>query len=103
MVFFKNADMKKIKVTKDKNNIGKIVETLVIENEVYRVNLQPITDESKVKTWGMDIDSKFQIYSDTFLNVGDYILVNNNSFEVDKEVNWVSYGLYAIKEKVLKL
>ncbi|WP_040191051.1 hypothetical protein [Clostridium culturomicium] len=98
MIFFKNTEIEATKKTTIKNEVGQLVATYVKTGILYKVNLQPIDIQAIKKTWGEDIESKFQIYADELLGVGDIILINSKSYEIEKHIPWNSYNIYAIKD-----
>lgn len=98
MIFFKNTEIETTKKTIVKNEVGQLVEGYVKSGVKFMVNLQPIDIKAIKNTWGEDIKSKFQIYADESLGVGDVILINNKSYEIEKHIPWSSYNIYAIKD-----
>lgn len=99
MVFIKNATIETVIKTSIKNNIGQVIEGYKKSGISYKVNIQPIDIKSIKYTWGEDIISKYQVYADEILEVGDIIIWNNKTFEVEKVIDYINYRLYAIRDK----
>ncbi|WP_040194288.1 hypothetical protein [Clostridium culturomicium] len=99
MVFFKNADIETTVKIKIKNEVGQLVEAYTRGNNSIRVNIQPIDIQAIKYTWGEDIKSQFQMYADALFSVGDIIIWQNKTYEIEKHIPWISYNLYAIKDK----
>lgn len=97
MVFFKNAIMTTVKEVKVKDDMGQIVKSYVT-GDSCRVNVQPIEQKSYKYTWGEDIKSTLQVYSDIDLKVNDIISINSKCYKVEKKIDWIDYKIYAILE-----
>lgn len=85
------------KYTKEKNSIGQIIKKYSKDVD-YKGNIQPIEKKAIKYTWGEDIKSKLQLFTDADLAVTDLILYNNKSYSVEKIVPWRDYNIYAILE-----
>ncbi|MGG7159177.1 hypothetical protein [Clostridium perfringens] len=85
------------KYTKERNSIGQIIKKYSKDVD-YKGNIQPIEEKAIKYTWGEDIKSKLQLFTDVDLAVTDLILYNNKSYAVEKIVNWKDYFIYAILE-----
>ena len=85
------------KYTKEKNSIGQIIKKY-IKDVYHKGNIQPIEEKAIKYTWGEDIKSKLQLFTDADLAVTDLILYNNKSYSVEKIVPWRDYNIYAILE-----
>ncbi|SQB99777.1 Uncharacterised protein [Clostridium paraputrificum] len=99
MVFFKNADMQKVIKSKIKDDTGKIVTTFLLDETIYRVSLQPISEKERTYTWGQSIKSKKQIFCDESLNVNDLIYCKGKVYEIEDSL----YNCYAIQESDVKI
>ena len=99
MVFFKNAKIETTNKTKIKNEVGQLVEAYTRGNNSIRVNIQPIDIKAIKYIWGEEIKSQFQMYADELFSVGDIIIWQNKTYEIEKQIPWISYNLYAIKDK----
>lgn len=97
MIFFKNATIYTTTKETSKNAIGQVLTTYKKDKEIS-INMQPITEESKAKDWGNDIDATYNMYSDTHLQVGEIISYNNKAYKVIKAIYWNTYNLYALLE-----
>lgn len=97
MVFFKNATIYTTKKTTVRNAIGQLISTYMKDKEL-NVNIQPITEESKSKDWGTDINAQYNMYSDELLSVGDLVSYNNKSYTIVKAIYWNTYSIYALSE-----
>lgn len=99
MVFFKNEDMQKVIKSKIKDDTGKIVTTFLLDEAIYRVSLQPISEKERTYTWGQSIKSKKQIFCDESLNTDDLIYCKGKVYEIEDSL----YNCYAIQESNVKL
>ena len=72
-------------------------------DKTYDVDMQPIEEATKVKTWGKDIEATWQMYTDIDLEEEDVIVYNNKSYSIEKKIDWISYKIYAIKEVDIKV
>lgn len=98
MIFFKNATLELLKEIKVKNDMGQIVKSYKKTGEGYRVNIQPIEQKAYKYTWGEDIKSTLQVYSDIDLKVNGIISINSKCYKVEKKIDWIDYKIYAILE-----
>lgn len=71
--------------------------------KTYDVDMQPIEEATKVKTWGKDIEATWQMYTNIDLEEEDVIVYNNKSYSIEKKIDWISYKIYAIKEVDIKV
>lgn len=97
MIFFKNATIYTTTKETSKNAIGQVLTTYKKDRRIS-VNMQPITEQSKQKDWGNDIDATYNMYSDVHLQVGEIITYNDKSYRVSKSIYWNTYNLYALSE-----
>lgn len=102
MIFFKNKEVWTTTKTTIKDNKGQLI-VKYDKGIRFLCDVQPVTAESIKKTWGIDLESSKQIFSDVFLKVGDIVLYKNVSYEIEKKVEWDSYNIYAIKEMDVKI
>ncbi|MGM9977814.1 MAG: hypothetical protein ACI33J_03350 [Clostridium sp.] len=99
MVFFNNATINKLDKVVIKNAKGQLI-TQYSKNSCDIVcNVQPITEKSKFKDWGEQIDANFNVYLNLDLfEIGDYLVWNNKTYMVKEKIVWDTYTLLAIKE-----
>ena len=83
-------------------NRGQVI-TSYKPTESFSVDIQPIEQSTKTKTWGNDIEATYQIYSDVDLAVDDVIVFKGKPYQVEKVIDWISYNIYAIKEVDVKI
>ena len=76
---------------------GQVITSYYLD-KTYDVDMQPIEESIKTKTWGNDIEATYQIYSDVDLAVDDVIVFKGKPYKVEKMIDWISYNIYAIKE-----
>lgn len=81
---------------------GQVITSYYLD-KTYDVDMQPIEESTKTKTWGNDIESTWQVFCDEDMNVGDIIIYNNKSYSIEKKIDWISYKIYAIKEVDIKV
>ena len=97
MIFFKNATIYTTTKETSKNAIGQVLTTYKKDRGIS-VNVQPITEQSKQKDWGNNIDATYNMYSDITLEVGEIISYNNKSYRINKAIYWNTYNIYALLE-----
>ena len=95
MIYFKNATIYTTTKTTSRNEIGQMISTYV-KDKAVEVNIQPITEESKAREWGSDIEAQYNVYTDDYFNVDDLISYNDKAYKVVKVIDWQSYRLLAI-------
>lgn len=95
MIYFKNATIYTTTKTTVRNDIGQMISTYV-KDKAVEVNIQPITEESKAREWGSDIEAQYNVYTDDYFNVDDLISYNDKAYKVVKVIDWQSYRLLAI-------
>lgn len=95
MIYFKNATIYTTTKTTVRNDIGQMISTYV-KDKAVEVNIQPITEESKAREWGSDIEAQYNVYTDDYFNVDDLISYNGKAYKVVKVIDWQSYRLLAI-------
>lgn len=98
MIFFKNAILETVKEYKVKNDMGMVVKSYMKTGNKYNVNIQPVDAKSYKYTWGEDIKSTLQVYSDVDLKVADIISINSKCYKIEKKIDWIDYKIYAILE-----
>ena len=76
---------------------GQVITSYYLD-KTYDVDMQPIEESIKAKTWGNDIEATYQFYSDIELAVEDVIVFKNKPYMIEKVIDWISYKIYAIKE-----
>ena len=76
---------------------GQLITSYFLD-KTYNVDIQPIEESTKTKTWGSDIESTYQFYSGLDLTVEDVIVFKNKPYKIEKIIPWISYNIYAIKE-----
>ena len=76
---------------------GQVITSYTLD-KTYDVDMQPIEESIKAKTWGNDIEATYQFYSDIELAVEDVIVFKNKPYKIEKIISWISYNIYAIKE-----
>ena len=95
MIYFKNATIYTTTKTTSRNEIGQMISTYV-KDKAVEVNIQPITEESKAREWGSDIEAQYNVYTDDYFNLDDLISYNDKPYRVVKIIDWQSYRLLAI-------
>lgn len=76
---------------------GQVITSYYLD-KTYDVDMQPIEESRKAKTWGEDIEATYQFYSDVDLAVDDVIVFKGKTYMIEKIIDWISYKIYAIKE-----
>ena len=99
MVFFADDELYKVIQDKIKNDLGQVVTTYTKEQLPYMVNIQPIEEKSVKYTFGEDISSTLQAYTEKEMNfcIGDVVVFENLAYEVEKKVSWKSSAIIALK------
>lgn len=103
MIFFKNALMYKTTLTIEKNEMMQVIKTYVKAESPVQVNRQVIDEKAIKYTWGSDIKSNIQIFSDECLNVADIVIIaykgENKTYEVEDKKDYDNHSIYALIEK----
>lgn len=99
--FYNNVIYKTI-ISKIKSDTGRIIEGYK-KDVAIKCDIQPIEEKSMKSTWGIDIDAQYQVYSDEIFDVGNILILNDRTYEVVKNIDWVDYSLVAIKLVDLKV
>ena len=104
MVFFADDELYKVIQNKVKNDLGQVMTTYTKEQLSYMVNIQPIEEKSVKYTFGEDISSTLQAYTEKEMNfnIGDVVVFENLAYEVEKKVSWKSYDIIALKRVDIK-
>ena len=99
MIFFADDELYKVIQNKVKNDLGQVMTTYTKEQLPYMVNIQPIEEKSVKYTFGEDISSTLQAYTEKEMNfcIGDVVAFENLAYEVEKRVTWKSYDIIALK------
>lgn len=97
MEWFYNKEFFKSELTTSKNKIGQWIKKYSL-GQGYPCDIQPIDEKAYKYTWGEDIKSKLQMFSDESLKVDDIIIYNNKTYKIEKKVKWDDYNIYAILE-----
>ena len=99
MIFFADDELYKVIQSEIKNDLGQMVTTNTKEQLPYMVNIQPIEEKSVKYTFGEDIESTLQAYVEKEMNfsIGDVVVFENLTYEVEKKVAWKSYDIIALK------
>lgn len=82
---------------KKKNPIGQLI-NFYKKEETCKCNMQPVDEKAIKYTWGSEIKSNLQMFTDENLEVNDIIIYNNKAYRVEKIVPWGDYNVYAILE-----
>ncbi|OPX48495.1 hypothetical protein [Clostridium thermobutyricum] len=85
------------KIKSSKNEINQVINSYV-KDVWYKCNMQPITEQSIKYIWGNEVKSNIQIFCNENINVGDLIVINNISYEIEKKYAWGISNYYAILE-----
>ena len=99
MIFFATDKIYRVIQIKQKNEYGQLIISSSIENLPYMVNIQPIEEKTVKYTFGEDIQSTLQAYVEKEMNfsIGDVVVFENLTYEVEKKVAWKSYDIIALK------
>lgn len=104
MIFFRNANIRKVINEHSKNEIGQVVSKNKIDDKEYNVNIQPIENSTKSKIWGETIKSTYNMYIEkNIVKAGDFIYWNNESYKVEKIIMWNTYDIAALKKEGIKI
>lgn len=97
MIFFKNKIVYLTKNTKLKNKIGQSIEGY-IKDRAIKCNIQPIDEKSLKYTWGEDIKSSYQMFTDEDIQVNKILVNDNKTYKIEKKIDWITYKVYALLE-----
>lgn len=95
--WFYNKTYFTTKYTKNKNKIGQWIKGYSLDQS-YPCDIQPIDERAYKYTWGEDIKSNIQMFSDESLKVDDIVIYNNKTYKIEKKVKWDNYNIYALLE-----
>lgn len=74
------------------------LQKLYIKDKEFDCDIQPIDEKAIKYTFGNDIKSRLQMFSNENLEVNDIIIYNNKSYSIEKKIQWDDYFIYAILE-----
>ncbi len=83
--------------TKVKNDLGQLVESHS-KGKLFKADIQPMTEKAMQRTWGRELESTLEMYTDIALKVDDVVLYNDETYVIEARVNWDDYSIYALKE-----
>ena len=83
--------------TKVKNDLGQLVESHS-KGKLFKADIQPMTEKDMQRTWGRELESTLEMYTDIALKVDDVVLYNDETYVIEARVNWDDYSIYALKE-----
>ena len=95
--YFYNKEVYTITKTKVKNDLGQIIE-IYNKSKSFKADIQPMTEKTMYTTWGRDLESTLEMYTDIALKVDDIVLYNNETYVIAARVNWDDYSIYALKD-----
>ena len=95
--YFYNKEVYTTIKTKVKNDLGQLVESHS-KGKSFKTDIQSMTEKSMTRTWGRNLESTLEMYTDIALKVEDIVLYNNKTYLIEARVNWDSYSIYALKE-----
>lgn len=96
MDFFYNKEVYTTLKTTIENEIGQVEEGYK-KDRLFKGDIQPINAYSKATQWGSDVISEKELYCDEALFVGDILVYNNKSYEIEKAIEWDDFNIYALK------
>ena len=103
MIFFKNALMYKTTLTTVKNDMLQVIKTYVKAESPVQVNRQVIDEKAIKYTWGDDIKSNIQVFSDECLDVNEIVIIaykgEEKTYEVEDKKGYDNHYIYALIEK----
>lgn len=97
MNFWYDNILYKVKQTFNKNELGQMIPTNE-GTEEFKCDIQPIDEKSYKYTWGEDVKSSIQIFTDKDLFVNDILVNDNKAYKIEKKIDWGDYKIYAILE-----
>lgn len=83
--------------TKVKNKIGQLIEVYK-KDKVFNGDIQPIDEKALKYTWGEDIKSSYQLFSDEDILVNNILVYDNKAYKIEKRIDWIDYKIYALLE-----
>lgn len=95
---FYNFKLNYTTITKGKNEIGQVVET-VTKGDVFAGDLQPISEEEKQRQWGNRVVGEFNLFTNAFLNVNDCVMYNNDVYKVVDKKDWIDYRVFLLMQE----
>lgn len=95
--YFYNKEVYTTIKTKVKNDLGQLVESHS-KGKLFKADIQPMTEKAMQRTWGRELESTLEMYTDIALKVDDVVLYNDETYVIEARVNWDDYSIYALKE-----
>ena len=83
------------KETFNKNEIGQSIKSYEFLKNI-KCDIQPSTVNIIKKTFGEDIESLFTVFSNEDMSVGTVVRFNNNTYRINKKIDWIDYKVYSI-------
>lgn len=83
------------KETFNKNEIGQSIKSYEFLKNI-KCDIQPSTVNIIKKTFGEDIESLFTVFSNEDMSVGTVVRFNNNTYRVNKKIDWIDYKVYSV-------
>ncbi|MDB8791950.1 hypothetical protein PN398_14605 [Romboutsia sp. 1001216sp1] len=83
------------KETFNKNEIGQSIKSYEFLKNI-KCDIQPSTVNIIRKTFGEDIESLFTVFSNEDMSVGTVVRFNNNTYRINKKIDWIDYKVYSI-------
>ncbi len=68
------------------------------KQKAFYCDIQPITEKSIKYTWGEQIKSKLQMYTDENLIVNEILVNDNKTYKIEDKKDWKEYKIYALLE-----
>lgn len=96
MDWFYNSVLFKTQKSKDKNQIGQLIETY-LKTTNFKADVQPVEAASVKKTFGEDVECDFMVYCDEPLEVSNIVIYKGKPYEVKKIKPW-DYTIAAIHQ-----
>ncbi|WP_066892942.1 hypothetical protein [Clostridium nigeriense] len=97
MNFFYDKELYLTIKTKVKNKIGQLIEVYK-KNKVFYGDIQPIDEKALKYTWGEDVKSNLQLFTDENILVNNILVYDNKAYKIEKKINWIDYKIYALLE-----
>lgn len=71
---------------------------MIDKSKTYQCDIQPMTEQAIKYTWGNEIKSKLQMYSEENLLVNDILVNDNKIYKIESKIDWKEYKIYALLE-----
>lgn len=95
-MYFYDKELYILKKIVIENEIGQIIEEYV-KGDLFMGDIQPINAYDKTTSWGSDVISEKQLFTDHISQVGEMVIYKNKAYEIEKAIYWDDYNIYALK------